>query len=48
VFRVGPSNEVTGTPTEYGLRLLVEPRVPANQVPVTTAWRETPGASRTA
>ncbi len=25
VFRVGPSNDVTGTPTEYALRLLVEP-----------------------
>lgn len=25
VFRVGPSSQVTGTPTEYALRLLVEP-----------------------
>ena len=48
VFRVGPSNEVTGTPTEYGLRLLVEPRLTANQMPAPTAWQETPGASRTA
>ena len=26
VFRVGPCSEVTGVPTEYGLRLMVEPR----------------------
>lgn len=26
VFRVGQASDVTGTPTEYGLRLLVEPR----------------------
>jgi hypothetical protein len=26
VFRVGPSSKVTGTPTEYALRLLVEPQ----------------------
>lgn len=26
VFRVGPASHVTGTPTEYALRLLVEPR----------------------
>jgi hypothetical protein len=25
VFRVGPASQVTGTPTEYALRLLVEP-----------------------
>ena len=49
VFRVGPSNETTGTPTEYGLRLLVEPRVPAVQVPqAKPGWQETSGASRTA
>ncbi|HXG54770.1 MAG TPA: hypothetical protein VNJ03_05270 [Vicinamibacterales bacterium] len=29
VFRVGLSNDVTGTPTEYALRLLVEPRISA-------------------
>lgn len=29
VFRVGASSEATGTPTEYGLRLLVEPQVAA-------------------
>ena len=26
VFRIGPSNDATGAPTEYGLRLMVEPR----------------------
>ena len=26
IFRIGPCSEVTGAPTEYGLRLLVEPR----------------------
>lgn len=26
VFRVGPCNDVTGSPSEYGLRLMVEPR----------------------
>jgi hypothetical protein len=25
VFRVGPSSQLTGTPTEYALRLMVEP-----------------------
>lgn len=29
VFRVGESSDVTGTPTEYALRLLVEPRTAA-------------------
>lgn len=29
VFRVGPCSDVTGAPTEYGLRLMVEPRRPA-------------------
>jgi hypothetical protein len=29
VFRVGPSSEVTGAPTEYALRLLVEPQTSA-------------------
>lgn len=27
IFRVGPSSELTGAPTEYALRLLVEPQV---------------------
>ena len=26
IFRVGPANDVTGAPTEYALRLLVEPQ----------------------
>ena len=26
IFRVGPSSEVTGAPTQYALRLLVEPQ----------------------
>ena len=26
IFRVGPSSDVTGAPTEYALRLLVEPQ----------------------
>ena len=26
VFRIGPCSEVTGAPTEYGIRLMVEPR----------------------
>src|SRR5699024_4691911 len=35
VFRVGATSEKTGTPTEYALRLLVEPQArPAQQ----TAW----------
>src|SRR5688500_11743034 len=48
VFRVGPSNEVTGTPTEYGLRLLVEPRLTANQMSAPKTWEAAPSASRTA
>jgi PilZ domain len=43
VFRVGPSNETTGTPTEYGLRLMVEPRAAA-----TPEWKNTPSQTRTA
>jgi hypothetical protein len=27
IFRVGPCSDVTGVPTEYALRLLVEPEV---------------------
>ena len=26
IFRIGPSSDVTGAPSEYGLRLIVEPR----------------------
>lgn len=36
VFRVGPCSQITGAPTHYGLRLLVEPdrKAPAAAVPV--------------
>jgi hypothetical protein len=37
VFRVGQSNDVTGTPTEYALRLLVEPTRTAAAAPLPTA-----------
>lgn len=44
VFRVGPTSRVTGTPTEYALRLLVEPK-PATG----TTWRpRRSGQTRTA
>ena len=37
VFRVGQSNDVTGTPTEYALRLLIEPQRSAASAPLPTA-----------
>ena len=37
VFRVGQSNDVTGTPTEYALRLLIEPQRTAASAPLPTA-----------
>ncbi len=37
VFRVGESSEATGTPTEYALRLLVEPKPDAGRTG-TDAW----------
>lgn len=43
IFRVGPCSDVTGAPTEYGLRLLVEPqtqRKPQTSAPEAT-WSET-------
>lgn len=44
VFRVGPASQVTGAPTEYALRLLVEPK-PATD----TGWRTRRGGqTRTA
>lgn len=44
VFRVGPSSQVTGTPTEYALRLLVEPQNASD-----TTWRtRRTGQTRTA
>ena len=48
IFRVGASSDVTGTPVEYGLRLLVEPK-PAAAPVAAPAWQTTPaGCSRTA
>ena len=46
IFRVGPTNEVTGAPAEYGLRLLVEPTRQA--ATADTSWQESAGATRTA
>lgn len=46
IFRVGPFSDVTGAPTEYGLRLLVEPeRQPAAPA---ADWSTRATASRTA
>jgi hypothetical protein len=36
VFRVGPSSQATGAPTDYALRLLVEPD--RKTVPVPSEW----------
>jgi hypothetical protein len=46
IFRVGPVSDVTGAPTEYALRLLVEP----DRQPVAdgTPWQAESGATRTA
>lgn len=46
VFRVGDCSPVTGAPTQYALRLLVEPerRIPA----ATPAWPSDAGRTRTA
>lgn len=46
VFRVGPVSDATGSPTEYALRLLVEPE--RQPVAPPSPWQATPGASRTA
>jgi hypothetical protein len=46
VFRVGPCSDVTGAPTEYALRLLVEPKVQAGEAPVT--WQSETSQTRTA
>jgi hypothetical protein len=37
IFRVGPINGETGAPTEYGLRLLVEP---ASAAPAKAVWSD--------
>ncbi len=36
IFRVGPCSDVTGTPTEYALRLLVEPE--RSTTPLQKPW----------
>jgi hypothetical protein len=48
VFRVGECSEKTGTPTEYALRLLVEPQVAAKAVPAPAAWTNAGECTRTA
>jgi len=47
VFRIGACSEKTGTPTEYALRLLVEPRAAATTAPA-PAWTSTTEHTRTA
>jgi hypothetical protein len=47
VFRVGACSEKTGTPTEYALRLLVEPKVAATTAPP-PSWTGSSECSRTA
>lgn len=46
VFRVGPCSDTTGAPTEYALRLLVEPV--AHAAAPDAAWRAEAGQTRTA
>ena len=46
VFRVGPFSDVTGAPTEYALRLLVEPNA-QHAVPEVT-WQADASRSKTA
>ena len=46
VFRVGPYSDHTGTPTEYALRLLVEPERPAAAPNV--AWQPPATETRSA
>jgi hypothetical protein len=45
IFRVGAASEKTGTPTEYALRLLVEPQ---SRPQTDAAWTGTTGQTRTA
>ena len=45
VFRVGPSSQATGAPTEYALRLLVEPDRKTSAAPV---WESRHTSVRTA
>ena len=44
IFRVGPCTQATGAPSEYALRLLVEPERQAS----TSPWNAAEGCSRTA
>jgi hypothetical protein len=46
VFRVGECSEVTGAPTEYALRLLVEPQSP--RASMGKDWSAHAGCTRTA
>lgn len=46
IFRVGPYSDLTGAPTEYGLRLLVEPE--RQQATPPAEWQVAEQASRTA
>jgi hypothetical protein len=46
VFRVGECSEVTGAPTEYALRLLVEPE--GRSAPMGRDWSADTGCTRTA
>jgi hypothetical protein len=46
IFRVGPFSDATGAPTEYGLRLLVEPE--RHGATPTAGWQASASASRTA
>lgn len=46
IFRVGPCSDVTGAPTDYALRLLVEPARRA--APVEEAWEAEAGRTLTA
>lgn len=48
VFRVGPFSEVTGAPSQYALRLLVEPVRTADHVAPRTALAPRSGCTRTA
>ncbi len=46
IFRVGPFSDVTGAPTEYALRLLVEPVAQAGAP--TVSWQAEAAQTRTA
>ena len=48
VFRVGSASDVTGAPTEYGLRMLVEPTTAAAAAKVPTWTDASAACSRTA